>query len=99
MLYRCPYEDVLVCSKVGWLAHPVPGHGKKSGYAPDHLTFQISFKLHRAFPGYEPSKMGLVSSVFFFFSSKCESCYKTQMNYPIALKFGIYTERRDESAS
>jgi len=25
-----------VCSKVGWLAHPVPGHGKKSGYAPDH---------------------------------------------------------------
>jgi len=33
MLYRCPYEDghVYVCSK---LAHPVPGHGKKSGYAP-----------------------------------------------------------------
>jgi len=36
MLYRCPYEDghVYVYSKVGWLAHPVPGHGKKSGYAP-----------------------------------------------------------------
>jgi len=24
---------VYVCSKVGWFAHPVPGHGKKSGYA------------------------------------------------------------------
>jgi len=36
MLYRCPYEGghVYVCSKVGWLAHPVPGHGKKSGYTP-----------------------------------------------------------------
>jgi len=35
MLYRCPYEDghVYVCNKVGWLAHPVPGHGKKSCYA------------------------------------------------------------------
>ena len=35
MLYRCPYEDrhVYVCNKVGWLAHPLPGHGKKSGYA------------------------------------------------------------------
>jgi len=35
MLYRCPYEDghVYVCSKVGWLAHLMPGHGKKSGYA------------------------------------------------------------------
>jgi len=29
------YEDghVYACSKVGWLAHPVPGHSKKSGYA------------------------------------------------------------------
>jgi len=33
MLYRCPYEDVYACSKVGWFAHPGPGHGKKSGYA------------------------------------------------------------------
>jgi len=24
---------VYSCSKVGWSAHPVPGHGKKSGYA------------------------------------------------------------------
>jgi len=36
MLYRCPYENghVYLCSKVGWLAHPVSGHGKKSGYSP-----------------------------------------------------------------
>jgi len=35
MLYRYPYEDghVYVCSKVVLLAHPMPGHGKKSGYA------------------------------------------------------------------
>jgi len=35
MLNRCPYEDghVYLCSKIGLLAHPVPGHGKKSGYA------------------------------------------------------------------
>jgi len=24
---------VYACSKVGWFAHPVPWHGKKSGYA------------------------------------------------------------------
>jgi len=41
MLHRCPYEDGHVCCKVGWLAHPVPGHGKKSGYAPACDTSDI----------------------------------------------------------
>jgi len=62
-----------------------------------HLTFQISTKSHQAFPRYEPSKIGKVSYLllflFVFFSSRCESCHKTQKNYPIALKFGILKGR------
>jgi len=30
----------------------------------------------------------LAEFLFFFFSSRCESCFKTQKQYPIALKFG-----------
>jgi len=61
-----------------------------------YLTFQISTKSHWALPIYEPSKIGLVSwffSSFFFFSSRCESYDKTQMHYPIALKFGTLKGR------
>jgi len=44
MLYRCPYEDghVYACCKVGWFAHPVPGHGKRSGYATAQATDMLA---------------------------------------------------------
>jgi len=42
-----------------------------------HLTFQISTKSHRAFPRYEPSKIGLVS--LFFFRSVYSSGSRTQL--------------------
>jgi len=30
---------ISACSKVGWFAHPVPGHGKKSGYATEKIEY------------------------------------------------------------
>ena len=58
-----------------------------------HSTFQISAKSLQAFPRYATSKIGLVSSFFFFlffflFSHTYKNCYKTRTPYPIALKFG-----------
>jgi len=56
-----------------------------------HLTFQISTKSHQAFLRYEPLKTGWISSaflfLFFFLLSNNKGCYKTQMHYPIVLKF------------
>jgi len=67
---------------------------KNAGQCP-HLTFQILTKSHEAFPRYEPSKIGLISLgfLFGFFSSRFESCCKTQKHYPIALKFGTLKGR------
>jgi len=68
-----------------------------SGYANQrhHLTFQILTKLCQAFPRYEPSKIGLVSSFFLvvsfclmLFSLNNKSCHKTQTSYLIVLKIG-----------
>ena len=55
-----------------------------------HSTFQIRAKSLQAFPRYATSKIGLVSSFFFFFlfSHTYKNCYKTRTPNPIALKFG-----------
>ena len=60
-----------------------------------YSTFQIWAKSLQAFLRYATSKIGLVSSFFFFFflffflfSHTYKNCYKTRTRYPIALKFG-----------
>ena len=61
-----------------------------------HSIFQSLAKSLQAFPRYATSKIGLVSSFFFFFpflffflfSHTYKNCYKTRSPYPIALKFG-----------
>jgi len=48
----------------------------------------ISTKSLQVFPRYEPSKIGLVSFFFLLFVKMWKLLYKTQMHYPIPLKFG-----------
>jgi len=44
-LQTSSYGHVYVCGMVGWLAHPVSGHGKKSCYATAHTHIHTQHKV------------------------------------------------------